>query len=163
MRPAHSIRKYSVAVVFILTVVVIASRHVAEKAPTQKRYFVTRVIDGDTIVLANNDRVRYIGINTPEIHHPTKEVEWMGNEAKEFNEGLVGARWVTLEFDIEERDRYGRLLAYVYVGDTFVNAELVRRGFAQVYTVPPNVRYADDLLRLEREARASHAGLWSER
>jgi micrococcal nuclease len=103
----------------------------------------------------NVERVRYIGIDTPEI------AECYAERARSFNERLVARRAVKLVLDADERDRYGRLLAYVYADGTFVNAELVRRGYAQVLTVPPNVRYARRLQRLARAARSQGAGLWS--
>jgi micrococcal nuclease len=124
---------------------------------------VIRVIDGDTIHVRIGDhveKVRYIGVNTPEVHHPRKGVEPGAREASRVNRELVGGKRVRLEIDVQTRDRYGRLLAYVWVGDTMVNAELLRRGYAQVMTVPPNVRYQDVLLRHEREARAAGRGLW---
>lgn len=122
---------------------------------------VARVIDGDTIKLSNGERVRYIGIDTPELHHPKKPVEYLAKEAKEFNERLVGAKVVRLEFDVEKRDKYGRLLAYVYVGDTFVNAKIIEEGYAQILTIPPNVKYAEEFLRLQRKAREENRGLWA--
>ena len=124
---------------------------------------VVRVVDGDTIHVQLADRVekiRYIGVNTPEIHHPSKGEEPGGREAAEVNRGLVGGRRVRLELDVQTRDRYGRLLAYVWVGDTMVNAELVRLGYAQVMTVPPNVRYQGLFVKLQRQARDAHRGLW---
>ena len=124
---------------------------------------VVRVVDGDTIHVQLADRVekiRYIGVNTPEIHHPSKGEEPGGREAAEVNRGLVGGRRVRLELDVQTRDRYGRLLAYVWVGDTMVNAELVRLGYAQVMTIPPNVRYQDLFVKLQRQARDAHRGLW---
>ena len=124
---------------------------------------VVRVVDGDTIHVRIGDRtekVRYIGVNTPETHHPTRGVEAGGREAHEINRQLVTGRRVRLELDVQERDRYGRLLAYVWVGDVMVNAELVTRGYAQVMTVPPNVRYQSLFLAREREARESGRGLW---
>ena len=124
---------------------------------------VVRVVDGDTIHVRLGDRVekvRYIGVNTPEIHHPTTGREPGGGEALRVNEELVSGQRVRLELDVQSRDRYGRLLAYVWVGDLMVNAELVRRGFAQTMTVPPNVRHQGLFLRLEREARAVGRGLW---
>jgi len=126
-------------------------------------YYVKRAIDGDTIVLSNNERVRYIGIDTPEIHHPKKGVERMGKEAAEFNRKLVESKRARLEFDIEKRDKYGRLLAYVYVNDLFINAELVKQGYAQAYTFPPNIKYVDLFLRLQQEARENNRGLWGKR
>ena len=124
---------------------------------------VVRVVDGDTINVQLADRVekiRYIGINAPEIHHPIKGAELGGRAAAQVNRGLVIGRRVRLELDVQPRDRYGRLLAYVWVGDTMVNAELVRLGYAQVMTVPPNVRYQDLFLKLQREARDASRGLW---
>ena len=123
---------------------------------------VVRVVDGDTIYvqLDRVEKIRYIGVNTPEIHHPSMGEEPGGREAAEVNRGLVGGRRVRLELDVQTRDRYGRLLAYVWVGDTMVNAELVRLGYAQVMTVPPNVRYQDLLVKLQRQARDAHRGLW---
>ena len=124
---------------------------------------VVRVVDGDTIRVRLGNRVekvRYIGVNTPELHHPQRGVEPGGREAADVNHLLVSGKHVRLEFDVRERDRYGRLLAYVWVGDVMVNAELVRRGYAQVMTVPPNVRYQALFLSLERAAREGGRGLW---
>ena len=124
---------------------------------------VVRIVDGDTIYVQLADRVekiRYIGVNAPEVHHPLKGEEPGGREAAEVNRRLVDGRHVRLELDVRTRDRYGRLLAYVWAGDTMVNAELVRLGYAQVVTVPPNVRYQQLFIKLQREARDSHRGLW---
>lgn len=127
---------------------------------------VTQVIDGDTIeveVDGSRERVRYIGIDTPERDDERPEVRAMARRATEANRRLVGGRRVRLEFDAEERDRYGRLLAYVWVGDTLVNERLLREGYAQLLTIPPNVRYAERFLAAQREAREEGLGLWSER
>ena len=124
---------------------------------------VVRVVDGDTIhvrIGARVEKVRYIGVNTPEVHHPTKGEEPGGREAAEVNRRLVEGQAVRLELDVQERDRYGRLLAYVWIGDLMINAELVRLGYAQVMTVPPNVRYQEVFLKLQREAREAGRGLW---
>ena len=124
---------------------------------------VVKVVDGDTIHVRVDERVekvRYIGVNAPEVHHPTRGEEPGGREASDANRRLVGGRQVRLELDIQSRDRYGRLLAYVWVGDTMVNAELVRQGYAQVMTVPPNVRYQRLFLDLQRDARQAGRGLW---
>src|SRR5437016_3284537 len=103
---------------------------------------------------------RYIRGNPPEVHPPTKGEEPGGREAAEVNRRLIEGKTVRLELDVQERDRYGRLLAYVWVGDVMVNAELVRLGYAQVMTVPPNVRYQQLFLKLQREAREAGRGLW---
>lgn len=122
---------------------------------------INRVIDGDTIQLEDGSRVRYIGINTPETKDPRRPVEFMGKEAYQFNKKLVEGKNVRLEFDVQQRDEYGRLLAYVYVGDTFVNAELVKQGYAQASTYPPNIKYAELFQKLEKEARENGRGLWA--
>jgi len=124
---------------------------------------VVRIVDGDTVHVRIGDRiekVRYIGVNTPEIHHPWKGEEPGGRQALAVNRQLLLGKRVRLELDVQHRDRYGRLLAYVWVGETMVNAELVRLGYAQVMTVPPNVRYQDLFLKLQREAREAGRGLW---
>jgi micrococcal nuclease len=126
---------------------------------------VTRIIDGDTIhvrVDGRVEKVRYIGVNTPEVHHPRKGEEPGGRAAATVNRDLVDGRRVRLELDAQSRDRYGRLLAYVWVDDTMINAELVRRGFAQVMTIPPNVRHQALFLKLQREAREARRGFWGE-
>lgn len=124
---------------------------------------VDRVIDGDTIKVRIGNKaetVRYIGVDTPETVHPTRGIEPYGIEASNFNKKLVEGKAVRLEFDVERRDRYGRLLAYVYVDTLFINAELLRQGYAQLMTVPPNVRHVDLFVRLQREAREAKRGLW---
>ena len=124
---------------------------------------VEQVVDGDTIKVHLGGRletVRYIGVDTPETVHPVRGVEPYGKEASRFNASLVEGKMVRLEFDVERRDRYGRLLAYVYVDTLFVNAELLRQGYAQLMTIPPNVRHVDEFVRLQRDAREAGRGLW---
>jgi micrococcal nuclease len=116
---------------------------------------VFRVVGGERV-----EKVRYIGVNTPELHHPRKGEEPGGREAHAVNRRLVEGRRVRLELDVQSHDRHGRLLAYVWAGETMVNAELVRLGYAQVMTVPPNVRHQALFLKLQREARDARRGLW---
>ncbi len=126
---------------------------------------VVEVIDGDTIdVVMGGERyrVRYIGIDTPETKDPSRPVEPFGPEASARNAELVGGKTVRLEKDVSETDRYGRLLRYVWVGDLMVNAELVRLGYALVSTYPPDVKYQELFLRLQREAREAGRGMWAE-
>ena len=119
---------------------------------------VTQVIDGDTIIIDTSQRVRYIGIDTPEVH---PQPEACGMEAWETNRRLVEGKKVRLEQDVSETDRYGRLLRYVYVDETFVNAELVRLGLAEARAYPPDTKYQDRLEQLEREAREAGRGMWA--
>jgi micrococcal nuclease len=116
---------------------------------------VTQISDGDTIEVelqGRRERVRSIGIDTPETRHPNRGIEPYGPEATEANRRLVQRQMVRLEFDVQPRDQYGRLLAYVYVGEVMVNAELVRQGYALLSTYPPNVKHEALFVRLQREA-----------
>jgi micrococcal nuclease len=125
--------------------------------------YVTRVIDGDTIEVSIDgqaDEVRYIGIDTPETVKPETPVECFGPQASALNHRLVQHRAVRLGFDRERRDVYGRLLAYVYVGNDFVNARLVALGYARTLTIPPNVAHAGLFHRLARAAGRAGRGLW---
>src|SRR5262245_41624070 len=128
---------------------------------------VVRVVDGDTIRVAlpsGEEAVRYIGIDTPESVKPGTPVECFAKKASAFNAGLVEGERVKLVYDVERRDRFGRLLAYVYRArdGLFVNAELVRRGYATVATFPPNVAHEREFRRLAKRTRLSGRGLWSE-
>ncbi len=132
--------------------------------PTSAHAQVVRVVDGDTIeVLVDGERenVRYIGVDTPETVKPGAPVECFGPAASRFNRRLVEGRRVRLVFDAERRDHYGRLLSYVYLGDRFVNAELLRRGFGRTLTIAPNDRFAERFKRLEIVAGRAGRGLWS--
>jgi micrococcal nuclease len=103
------------------------------------------------------ERVRYIGIDTPE------HDQALGPAATRANSALVEDETVELRFDVDRRDRYGRLLAYVHLADgTMVNARLLELGYAQILTVPPNVRHQADFLAREREARTARRGLWAD-
>jgi micrococcal nuclease len=122
--------------------------------------FCLRVIDGDTIVLDGNERVRLIGVDTPETVHPRKSVEYFGREASAFTHRLVEGRRVRLEYDQDLRDRYGRTLAYVFLEDgRLVNAEIIRQGFGFAYTKYA-FRRMEEFRACEREARATERGLW---
>jgi micrococcal nuclease len=121
---------------------------------------VVAVLDGDTIVISGGKKVRYAGLNTPESHHPDKLPEYCGQEAFEANRRLVAGKTVRLEFDARRHDKYGRLLAYVYVDSLLVNAELIRQGYAQVSTFKENQRYHQEFERLQQNAIAARRGLW---
>ncbi len=121
---------------------------------------VQRVIDGDTIELASGERVRYIGIDTPETVDPRRPVQCFGEAASSENQRLVERKEVRLVKDVRDKDQYGRLLRYVYVGDTFINLTLVEGGFALVETVPPDVAHASEFVSAAREAKGAQRGLW---
>ncbi len=122
---------------------------------------VTRVIDGDTIEIEGGERVRYIGIDTPETVDPRKPVQCFGIEASKKNKELVEGKMVRLEKDITDRDKYNRLLRYVYIDDAFINLELVKQGFAYSYSYPPDIKYQDQFLKAQQEAREAKRGLWN--
>ena len=128
---------------------------------------VVRVIDGDTVVVSIDGReesIRLLGIDTPESVDPSAPVECFGQEASRHTQALLPPDTdVHLVRDVEARDRYSRLLAYVYRADdgTFVNLRLLRDGFAAVLTYPPNVAHADDFEAAAAQARAEGLGLWS--
>jgi micrococcal nuclease len=134
-----------------------------DEAPRSTEVVVTRVVDGDTVEVrldGETEDVRYIGVDTPETVKPGTPVDCFGPQASHFNHALVEGQRVRLVFGAERRDTYGRLLAYVYLGERFVNAELVRRGLARTLTIPPNDRFAERLKRLEIAAARSGRGLW---
>jgi micrococcal nuclease len=125
--------------------------------------YVIRAVDGDTIEARIDGRaedVRYIGVDTPETVKPGTPVQCFGHRASDFDQRLVGRRSVRLVFGVERRDVYGRLLAYVYIGHRFVNAELVRRGLARTLEIPPNTLHSALFRHLELRAARAGRGLW---
>jgi len=136
----------------LVTLLLISS---CTSVPTVAR--VIRIIDGDTIVVQGGYHVRYIGIDTPEKGKPFYQ------EAKDFNRELVEGKTVWLEKDVTDKDKYNRLLRYVYVDDVFINAEMVRAGYAYVYpeSTFPDTKYYDLLKEAETEAREAERGIWS--
>lgn len=132
----------------------------------EDKYKVVRVVDGDTLIVQIDDkeeRVRLIGVDTPESVHPdaSKNVE-AGKVASEFTKSRLEGEYIELEFDVQERDKYGRLLAYVWHNGEMFNKVLLREGYAQVATFPPNVKYVEEFTQLEREAREAKRGLWAD-
>ena len=148
-----------------------------DEPPGSESAVVTRVVDGDTIEVriesitpgpaAGEARVdteydvRLIGIDTPESVRPGTPVECFGKEASSAATVLLEGQRVTLVKDVEETDRFDRLLRYVYLGEEMANARLVVNGYASAFTYPPNVRHADLFVQLEREARENDRGLWA--
>ncbi len=129
---------------------------------------VEKVVDGDTIKLADGTSVRYIGVDTPEVRRRkgggwVRDPEPFAEAATEANRVLVEGRNVELEADVEPHDRYGRKLAYVYVDGEMVNERLMRDGMAVLMTIPPNVKYIERFRAAQQEARAAKRGLWAAR
>jgi len=125
---------------------------------------VTRVIDGDTIEVNISGaiyKVRYIGVDTPEMNDTRPEFRTLAQEATDFNKQLVEGKTVRLKKDISETDRYNRLLRYVYVDDTFVNAELVKYGLAWAKAYAPDTKYQGYFEELEAKAREAGLGIWT--
>jgi micrococcal nuclease len=122
-----------------------------------------RAIDGDTIIVniaGKKERVRLIGVDTPETKHPRKPVQYFGKEASMFTANMVEGKKVRLEVDQNQRDRYKRLLAYVYLEDgTLLNAEIIKQGYGHTYTKFP-FKYMHEFRQYEREARLMKRGLW---
>lgn len=142
-------------------VLLLALTALSEAASASSLFRVQRVSDGDTIVLADGRRVRYIGVNAPEVAKEDGPAQWFGPEARAFNQALVYEKGIRLEFDRERYDQYGRVLAYVFLKDgTFVNAELVKSGCAYCLSRSPNTQYDSLLLGLQREAMAKRVGMW---
>ena len=125
------------------------------------QYEVIRVIDGDTVELKNGERLRYNDIDTPETVHPSKPIECYGPEASKKNKELVEGETILVELGDPEKDRYGRLLGYVYIDDLFVNAELVRGGYAEVNSYGNPGSKIVELINIERDAKLKSTGLWS--
>jgi micrococcal nuclease len=140
-----------------------ATRDAAQTQPRTAK--VLRVVDGDTIIVRDRsggavERVRYIGVDTPESVKPNTPVQCFGHQASEFNRRLVEGKTVRLVPDQEPRDKYGRSLAFVYAGSSFVNAELLENGFARTIEIPPNTSKAGYFAGLERVAIRTNKGLW---
>lgn len=171
-------RYIRVAALIIVSLVCFGARSLplakTNAAAKDELFYVQRVVDGDTLKLSDGRRVRLIGVDTPEVHYSNKlardaeksrkdikVIQSLGRKSSEFTTNLCLGKKVRLEFDVEKRDRYRRLLAYVYLEDgTFVNARILEDGFGQVMTIPPNVKYSDYFLKLQGEARKNNRGLW---
>jgi len=157
-----ALRIVALAVFFLF---LISSLAVSQQTGSQHRT-IKRVVDGDTLVLENGERVRLIGVDTPETKHPNKPVQRFGKEATAFTQKMVQGKSVRVEFEqgyapTGHKDKYGRTLAYVFLEDgTFLNAEIVKQGYGHAYTRFP-FRYLKEFRQLEREAREQGKGLWA--
>ena len=128
-----------------------------------KEYVVNKIIDGDTVQLESGEIVRYLGIDSPELATRDSGPEFYAREAARYNKKLVFMKKVRLEFDVEKKDQYGRMLAYVFVKDLFVNGELVKHGYAKAMVKPPNLKYKDTFINYQKKAMDEEKGLWQEK
>jgi micrococcal nuclease len=166
-RTVLAMRRIAPFVLLVAVVVVLVTRGGEQRSHNALgRAQVLRVVDGDTIrvrVGGHTERVRYIGVDTPESVKPGTRVQCYAKRASAANAALVAGRSVRLVADVEQRDRYGRLLAYVYrePDGAFVNAQLVRDGYARPLTIAPNVAHAREFAGLARDARRARRGLWA--
>src|SRR5690606_4005805 len=138
-----------------------------EEEPSKLTGTVISVTDGDTFKVrldnGKTETVRLILVDTPETKHPSKPVQPCGPEAYEFTKRMVSGKKVTLELDVQKRDKYGRLLAYVYVGGKSVQEALLAEGLAKVSVYPPNVKYVDKYRAIEKKAKEVKKGIWSDK
>ncbi|NLO69347.1 MAG: thermonuclease family protein [Porphyromonadaceae bacterium] len=161
-------QKFILLFIFLFVILDLSCGSGHQRNAPREYYRVTRVIDGDTFVIETSpgteERVRLIGVDAPETRRTrNREIGHYAEESKAFLVKMIENKMVRIEYDFSKHDRYQRILAYVYLRNgTFVNAELVKRGFAVVMTVPPNVNHADTFFRLQREARENNRGLWRE-
>jgi len=135
-----------------------------EQRPNYISASVVEVIDGDTIkvkIKGKIETVRFLLVDTPETKHPQKGVQPFGSQAYQFTKSLLSGKTVQLEKDVQERDKYGRLLMYVYVDGKSFQKELLKRGLARVAVYPPNIKYVDEYRKIEREARKMGVRIWS--
>jgi len=155
----------------ILLILLLVLHHSVSLAAGDKKhgkeyYRVRKVVDGDTFWIDDGSekgvKVRLIGVDAPESRNTgTKEIAYFGKESTDYLTKLIGGKKVRLEYDADRYDKYGRTLAYVYLEDgTFINSKLVRDGYANVMTIPPNVKYAGTFLKMERKARNQKRGMW---
>ncbi len=176
--------KKNIKIAQIVALAIVALSYAVMRAAPQPKaapstggfYYVEHAVDGDTLKLSGGERVRLIGVDTPEAHYSNKllrdarrsrkdvrSIQAFGRKSSSFTRSLCAGKKVRLEFDVVKRDKYGRLLAYVYLEDgTLVNARILEEGFGQVMTIPPNVKHADYFLKLQKTARLGNKGLWGE-
>lgn len=172
-----SIIKYTIIVIIILIglitgnikkeeiLSIFQNKNIVESRQTEGKYFVTEVVDGDTYKInyeGKEQKVRLIGVDTPESVHPDKSKNTQyGKEASNYVKELIEKKYISLEFDVSKTDKYGRLLAYVYLENgEMLNMRLIKEGYAQVATYPPNVKYVDTFKNLQEEARKNKIGFW---
>lgn len=150
---------------FLTKISVSENPEVPKEEATSSGVLVTKVVDGDTIEIEGGEKVRYLGVDTPETKDPRKPVQCFGKEASNKNKELVEGKRVVLEKDVTNTDKYNRLLRFVFLDlgngtRLFINDYLIREGYGQVLTIPPDVKYSEQFLAAQKQAREAKLGLW---
>jgi micrococcal nuclease len=151
------------AILLILIGVGCQSKPAAQAAPGRDSVKVNRIVDGDTLEIewkGKKEKIRLIGVDTPETKKPGTPVMYYGKEASEYTKKRLEKQTVQLEWDVDRTDRYDRLLAYVWIGDELFNSTLVKEGYARIATFPPNVKYVDQFKKDQEAARSKKKGIW---
>jgi len=152
-----------VIIIALIAYNLFAGNDVPKNYKNMEKTTVERVVDGDTIVISGGERVRLIGINTPESVKEAGKVEYFGKEASSYTKNKIEDKTIYLEKDVSNRDDYDRLLRYIYLEDgTFFNELIVKEGYAFAVTYPPDVKYNEILREAENYARENNLGLWGE-
>ncbi len=162
----NKIKNIPKPILAIIIIIIVYNFFSGESTPenfeNMERTVVQRVIDGDTVVISGGERVRMIGINTPESVKEAGDIEYFGKEASKYTEEELEGKTIYMEKDVSDRDDYGRLLRYIYLEDgTFYNEKIVKEGYAYAGTYPPDIKYNEILYNAEAYARDNNLGLWS--
>ncbi len=162
----NNLNKILAAVLTLFFLIFIFFSNSSPVSNNKSGILVTKVIDGDTIEIEGGQRVRYLGVDTPETKDPRRPVQCFGKEASNKNKELVEGKRIILEKDITDMDKYNRLLRFVYLdlgngSKLFVNDYLIREGYGYVLTIPPDVKYSEQFLDAQRIAREQKKGLWN--
>jgi len=145
---------YSIFALIIIGTIFVSSCTIKYETIEKNTARISKVIDGDTIELETGERVRLLGINAPEMGQPYHE------EATNTLKELIENKTVILESDVEDKDRYGRFLRYIFLNNNNINVEMLEEGYANVYVIPPNTKYENELRKAENEAKTANRGIW---
>jgi micrococcal nuclease len=159
------IRKWLLLFVLMGSMLAGCSSATVTSSSGREKVKVERVVDGDTFEVeigGKKEKLRLIGVDTPETKKPNTPVMYYGKEASDYTKKRLEKKTVELEWDVDKYDQYKRLLAYVWIGDELFNRTLVQEGYARIATFPPNVKYVDLFKKDQEEARKKEKGLWKD-
>lgn len=160
-------RKWMISFAMLLSLVILVTACGSKPAAVagRERVKVERIVDGDTLEVTmkgKKEKVRLIGVDTPETKKPNTPVMFYGKEASAYTKKRLEKETVELEFDVDKKDQYDRLLAYIWIGEELFNRTLVQEGYARIATYPPNVKYVDAFKTDQETARNKKKGLWKD-